>query len=83
MNHSPGEPLAPAPERGAGPNYYRYELELRRPLPMDDAGEANVGALEECADLLVTRREDELRALAKALARPQARAREEDASGAG
>jgi uncharacterized protein len=69
LNHSPGQALAPAAERGAGPNYYRYELELLRPLPMDDAGAANIRHLEECADLLIARREDELSALAKALAR--------------
>jgi uncharacterized protein len=71
LNHSPGQALAPASERGAGPNYYRYELELRRPLPMDDAGAANIRHLEECADLLIARRDDELSALAKALARPR------------
>jgi len=74
LNHRPGEPLARAAEMGTGPHYYRFELELRRPLPMDDAGEANVRRLHECADILIAQRGAELGALADTLRRPRAEA---------
>jgi uncharacterized protein len=67
LNHQPGRTPTRASEMGAGPRYYRFELELGRPLPMDDASEANVRQLEECAEVLISRREDELEALAGAL----------------
>jgi predicted acylesterase/phospholipase RssA len=71
LNHEPGEPVSGPPEMGAGPHYYRYEVGLREPLPLDDASEANIELLEQCADALIAAREDELAALAEALASPR------------
>ena len=56
---------------GAGPNYYRFETELRRPLGMDNASAANIARLNECADHLISERNEELQSLADALAAPR------------
>lgn len=71
LNHDPGEAVSASAEMGAGPRYYRYEVGLREPLPLDDAGPANIDQLEECADALIAARGDELTALADALASPR------------
>jgi patatin-like phospholipase/acyl hydrolase len=67
LNHEPGT----APERGvdmgSGPRYYRFQLDLPEPLPMDGTGDAQIARLLECGAALRDAREAELAALADAL----------------
>ncbi|MDQ3572986.1 MAG: patatin-like phospholipase family protein [Actinomycetota bacterium] len=67
LNHRPGTEMPPASEQGAGPRYFRYQVRLDRPLPMDDAGARNIASLRHHGEALVAAREDELIALAAAL----------------
>ena len=68
LNHEPGEQMESAEALGAGPHYYRYEVELTEPLPLDGVSDANIAQLTECADALVDARSDELEAIADVLA---------------
>ena len=68
LNHEPGRALVAAEGRGAGPRYYRYQIELPRPHPLDDTSPTNIGALLDHADALIEARSAELEALASALA---------------
>lgn len=70
LNHEPGRPPASPALIGAGPRYFRLQVDLPRALPLDDAGPASVELLGECADALIEARAAELDALADALARP-------------
>lgn len=68
LNHRPGDPPAGGDRLGAGPRYYRYQVDLPRSLPLDDASPDNIGRLREAAEVLIEARADELAALADALA---------------
>lgn len=70
LNHSPGTTMSPSDQTGAGPRYFRYQVRLAEPLPLDDTGERNIGTLRECGERLVAAREPELVALADALTTP-------------
>jgi uncharacterized protein len=67
LNHRPGS----APDRGidlgAGPRYFRLQLNLPEPLPLDGTGPAEIARIAECGELLRDARGAELEALAEAL----------------
>jgi predicted acylesterase/phospholipase RssA len=69
LNHVPGTELPPRERLGSGPRYYRYQLELPGPLPLDDPSASSIAVLGERADALIEARADELEALARTLAR--------------
>jgi uncharacterized protein len=69
LNHEPGEPIASRDRIGAGPRYFRLQVDLPRPVALDDASPASVALLGERADALIEARATELAALADALAR--------------
>jgi hypothetical protein len=68
LNHEPGEPMALGARIGVGPRYYRFQVELPRALPLDDASPENIALLGRSADELIAERAPELEAIADALA---------------
>jgi uncharacterized protein len=67
LNHEPGAAVPPRDRIGAGPRYYRFQVPLDEPLPMDGVGEPEIARLTERAEALIGARERELEALADAL----------------
>jgi patatin-like phospholipase/acyl hydrolase len=67
LNHRPGS----APDRGidigAGPRYFRLQLNLPEPLPLDGTSADEIARLAECGRALRDARAAELEALAEAL----------------
>ena len=72
LNHVAGTEPPPRERLGAGPRYYRYQVELPSPLPLDDPSPSSIAVLGERADALIEAREEELEALAATLARTAA-----------
>ena len=68
LNHDPGRPVAKGAELGAGPRYYRWQIELPAPLPLDGVSEGQIARLRECGEALADGRAGELKAVAGALA---------------
>jgi uncharacterized protein len=68
LNHEPGSEVPPRERIGAGPRYFRYQVELQAPLPLDDPSPESIAILGERADALIAARSAELEALADALA---------------
>lgn len=67
LNHRPGSTMAGGEGIGAGPHYYRYQVTLTEPLPLDGTDEADLAALEDAGWELIEAHDDELRTLASAL----------------
>lgn len=67
LNHEPGAELPPRDRTGAGPRYFRYQVELPAPLQLDDPSPESIAILGERADALIEARGAELEALADAL----------------
>lgn len=68
LNHEPGSGVPPSPLLGAGPRYYRYQVALDEPIPLDGTRERDIARLTEHAEALIAARGPELEALADALA---------------
>lgn len=68
LNHIPGNEVARGPEMGAGPRYYRWQVELARPLPLDGVKPEDIARLRAAGEALIADREQELAAVAAALA---------------
>lgn len=69
LNHEPGAELLPRERIGAGPRYFRYQVELPAPAPLDDPSPKSISVLAERAEALIEARAAELEALADALRR--------------
>ena len=67
LNHEPGAPVAKGADLGAGPRYYRWQIELPEPLPMDGVSEADIARLREAGEALADGRAGEIEAVAAAL----------------
>jgi uncharacterized protein len=67
LNHEPGAPVPPRDELGGGPRYYRYQVPLAEPLPIDGVTERDIARLVDHAEALIAAREAELEALADVL----------------
>jgi patatin-like phospholipase/acyl hydrolase len=67
LNHEPGSVPERGVDMGSGPRYYRFQLELPEPLPMDGTGDEELERLAECGGALRDAREAELTAIAEAL----------------
>jgi len=67
LNHDPGTRPARGEQMGAGPRYYRYQVELPEPLPMDGVDSDQIERLTECGNALLEARAAELEALAEVL----------------
>lgn len=68
LNHEPGSPIARGPELGAGPRYFRWQVELPDPLPLDGVSDEDLARLRDCGESLIEGRADEIEAVAEALA---------------
>jgi hypothetical protein len=68
LNHEPGSPVARGPELGAGPRYFRWQVELPEPLPLDGVGDDDLARLRESGEALIEGRAAEIQAVAEALA---------------
>ncbi len=67
LNHESGSPVARGVELGAGPRYFRWQLELPAPLPLDGVSEAEIEGLRDCGEALASARADEIDAVAAAV----------------
>ncbi|MGI8632332.1 MAG: patatin-like phospholipase family protein [Solirubrobacterales bacterium] len=54
-------------EPGAGPHYYRFQVDLPEPIPLDATNEDQLQMLQECGWRLIEAHADELEALAEVL----------------
>ena len=68
LNHDPGKHLAKGAEFGAGPRYYRWQIELPEALPLDGVSDRQIARLREYGEALADGRADELAAVAAMLA---------------
>ncbi len=68
LNHDPGGPVAKGDDLGAGPRYYRWQIELPKALPMDGVSDDDIARLREAGEALADGRADEIAAVAAALA---------------
>ncbi len=71
LNHEAGGPVARGVELGAGPRYFRWQLELPEPLPMDGVSDEQLEVLAGFGQALVDGRAEEIAAVAAALAAPR------------
>ena len=67
LNHEPGTQPARGADMGAGPRYYRLQLDLPEPLPLDGTAPGDIELLTECGEALRDARAEELAAIAAAL----------------
>ena len=67
LNHQPGTEVARGAEIGAGPRYFRWQIELPGPVPLDGTEPAQMARLREAGEALVAGREAEIAAVADAL----------------
>lgn len=70
LNHEAGTAVARGVELGAGPRYYRWQIELPAPLPLDGVADEELERLRECGEALAAARSAEIAAVAAALAAP-------------
>ena len=68
LNHQAGTQPDRGIEMGAGPRYYRFQLNLPEPLPMDGVAPDDIERLADCGRALRDARQAELEAIADALA---------------
>jgi len=68
LNHRPGAEPDRGIDMGAGPRYFRFQLHLPEPLPLDGVESGEIERIAECGRALVDARADELAAIAEALA---------------
>jgi hypothetical protein len=71
LNHEIGSPVARGPELGAGPRYFRWQLELPEPLALDGVDDEDLEALAGWGEALAEGRAEEISAVALALASPR------------
>ncbi len=67
LNHTPGAPVARGHQMGAGPRYFRWQIELGEPLPLDGVASEDIARLEAAGAALISDRGDEIEAVAAAL----------------
>jgi len=67
LNHESGTPVARGVELGAGPRYFRWQIELPAPLPLDGVGDDEIEGLRGCGEALVSARAAEIEAVAAAI----------------
>lgn len=67
LNHVPGTEVARGPAMGAGPRYFRWQIELPGPVPLDGTEPGQIASLREAGEALVAGREAEIGAVADAL----------------
>lgn len=72
LNHSTGLGSSAGTAGGAGPHYYRLQIDLPEPIPLDATDEDQLQQLTECGWRLIEAHADELEALAEVLAAPRA-----------
>ena len=70
LNHRPGSEPDRGIDVGAGPRYFRLQLNLPEPLPLDGTEPDEIERIAECGRALVDARADELEALADVLTSP-------------
>jgi uncharacterized protein len=68
LNHVPGTEVAKGAEIGAGPRYFRWQVELPGPVPLDGTEPGHIANLREAGEALIAGRELEIAAVADALA---------------
>ncbi len=67
LNHEPGTEPARGPELGAGPRYFRWQVELAAPLPLDGVEPEETARLRARGDALADARAAEIEAVAGVL----------------
>ena len=67
LNHEAGSTVATRVEFGAGPRYYRWQIELPAALPLDGVADEDIARLRECGEALAAARSEEIAAVATAL----------------
>jgi len=67
LNHRPGSEPDRGIDMGAGPRYYRLQLNLPEPLPLDGVEADEIERIADCGRALVEARADELKAIADVL----------------
>lgn len=67
--NEPPPPHATSEQLGRGPRFFRMQVDLNPPLPMDDASQGALDALEAAAGRLIAERETELAEIAARLLR--------------
>jgi patatin-like phospholipase/acyl hydrolase len=67
LNHRPGSAPDRGIDMGAGPRYYRLQLNLPEPLPLDGTDPDEISRIAECGRALRDARAGELEAIAEAL----------------
>jgi hypothetical protein len=67
LNHEAGAPVARGVEQGAGPRYFRWQIELPAPLPLDGVSDAEIEDLRNCGEELASARAAEIEAVATAV----------------
>jgi uncharacterized protein len=67
LNHRPGSEPDRGIDMGAGPRYFRFQLHLPEPLPLDGVEPGEIERIAECGHALSDARAEELEALAGVL----------------
>jgi patatin-like phospholipase/acyl hydrolase len=67
LNHDPGAPMAKGANLGAGPRYFRWQIDLPEPIPLDGVSESDIARLRATGEGLIAGREAEFAAVAAAL----------------
>ena len=67
LNHEPGTAVARGAGIGAGPRYFRWQVDLPGPLPLDGAEPEQLARLREAGEALIASRAEEIDAVAEAL----------------
>jgi hypothetical protein len=67
LNHEPGKPRPTAEAIGRGERYYRFQVNLRGAVEMDDASRATLQLLTKRAEELITERSAEIDQIVQAL----------------
>lgn len=68
LNHDPGSAMATGPGLGAGPRYFRWQIDLPEPIPLDGVSASDIARLKETGEDLIEARADEIEAVAQAIA---------------
>jgi len=67
LNHEPGTVAARGAGMGAGPRYFRWQVDLPGPQPLDGAEPEQIARLREAGEALIEARAGEIDAVADAL----------------
>ncbi len=67
LNHEPGTVASRGAAMGAGPRYFRWQVELPGPQPLDGVAPEQIARLREAGEALIEARASEIEAVADAL----------------